>query len=86
MGIGVCGMRLVGLDDLLDGHSRLLTSTKDGAKADQLIMEVASPQASKHLCGHLITLSLDNAPMSQDVQLHSFSPRAYNAYLQLQWT
>ena len=71
MGIGVCGMKLVGLDDLLDGHSRLLTSTKDIVKADQLITEVASPQASKHLCGHLITLSVDNAPMSQDVQLYS---------------
>ena len=58
MGIRVCGMRLVGLDDLVDGHSRLLTSTKDSdQKGDQLIIDdVALTQASKHLCGHLITL------------------------------
>ena len=51
-------MRLVGLDDLVDGHSRLLTSTKDSdQKGDQLIIDdVALTQASKHLCGHLITL------------------------------
>ena len=48
MVIEVCGRRLVGLDDLLDDHWRLLTSTKDRAKGDH--------KPCRYLCGHLITL------------------------------